>query len=110
MMDVWPITGFGILGIIVAVGVLVVWRIIKDRRSGYPTGDERTQRITGKAATYALHIGMYCTIALVSVNIISREFYGSYAFEEGYALIALLLIYSLSYLGLRFYFDKKGDF
>jgi len=110
MMDGWPITGFGILVIIVSVGVLVVWRIIKDRRSGYPTRDERTQRITGKAATYALYIGMYCTIALLFVNIISREFYGSYAFEEGYALIASLFVYSLSYLGLRLYFDRKGDF
>ena len=110
MMDFWPITSFGILGIIILVGVVGIWMLIKDRRSGYPAKDERTQKITGKAATYALFLGMYSTVALLLVNIISREFYGLYAFEEGYALIASLLIYSLSFLGLRFYFDKKGDF
>ena len=110
MMDFWPITSFGILGIIILVGVVGVWRLIKDRRSGYPAKDERTQKITGKAATYALFLGMYSTVALLLVNIISREFYGLYAFKEGYALVASLLIYSLSFLGLHFYFDRKGDF
>ena len=106
----WPLVTFGITAIGILVGVFVVWRMLEDRKSGFPAKDERTRRITGKAATYALYIGMYSTIVLLFVNIISREFYGSYAFEEGYALIASLLVYSLPYLGLRWYFDRKGDF
>jgi hypothetical protein len=62
------------------------------------------------ACMHAFYIGQYFTIALLAVNIISREFYGSYAFEDGYALIASLLAYSLSLLGLRWYFNRKGDF
>ena len=106
----WPIVSVGIVTMIVLIGVLLVWKIAKDRRSGFPAKDERTQRITGKAATYAFYIGQYFTIALLAINIISKEFYGSYAFEEaGYPLIASMLSYSLSFLGLRLFFNRKGD-
>lgn len=109
-MDLWLITSGGIAAIIVGLGVIFAWIFIKERRSGYPLRDERTQRITGRAATYAFYIGQYFTLALLAVNIISREFYGSYAFEEGYALIVSLLSYSLSFIGLRLFFNRKGDF
>jgi len=107
----WIAMSFGIITVIVLIGILFTWRILKDRRSGFPAKDERTQRITGKASTYALLIGQYFTIALLFVNIISREFYGSFFFssETGYALIASLLISSLSFIGLRLYFNRKGD-
>lgn len=108
-MDLWVITSGGIAAIIIGLGVIIAWIPIKEKRSGYPLQDERTQRITGKAATYALYIGMYSTIALLFVNIISREFYGSYAFEEGYALIVSLLSYSLSFIVLRLFFNRRGD-
>jgi hypothetical protein len=108
-MDLWVITSGGIAAIIIGLGVIFTWMFIKERRSGYPLRDERTQKITGKAATYALYIGMYFTIALLFVNMISREFFGSYAFEEGYALIASLLSYSLSFGGLRLFFNRRGD-
>lgn len=111
MMDLsWPVMNVAILAVIVLIGVLLVWRIVRDRRLGFPSQDERTQRINGKAATYAIDIGGYFTIALLAVNIINQELYDSPAFESGYALIASLLAYSLSFLGLRLYFNRKGDF
>ncbi|MDH5439124.1 MAG: DUF2178 domain-containing protein [Candidatus Bathyarchaeota archaeon] len=106
----WPLASIGILATIIILGVLIVWRILKDRRSGFPRADERTQRVTGKAATYAMYIGMYSTIALVFVNLMYEILYDSPAFEVGYALLASLLVYSLSFIGLRLYFDRKGDF
>lgn len=108
-MDLWLITSGSIAAIIIGLGVIFAWIFIKERRSGYPSQDERTKRITGKAATYAFYIGQYFTLALLAANIISREFYGSYAFEEGYALIASMLSYSLSFGGLRALFNRKGD-
>lgn len=106
----WPIMSGGILVMIVLIGVLMVWRIVKDRRSGFPPADERTQRITGKAATYALLIGTYFTLGLMWMNFINQVFYDSPAWEAGYPLIASVLVYSLSFIGLRLYFDRKGDF
>ena len=109
---VWPITSFGILIIIVLIGVFMVLRLVRERRSGFPAGDERTQKITGKAATIALYIGMYFTLALLLINLIGNELYGthgSFFLEAGYALIASLLVYSISFIAFRWYFGRKAD-
>lgn len=109
-MEFWVTASGGIIVIIIGIAAIIAWISIKEKRSGYPSRDERTERITGKAATYSLYIGMYFTAAILIMNILSREFYGSYAFEEGYALIATLLSYSLSFIVLRFFFNRRGEF
>ena len=108
-MDLWPIASIGIIAVIVSIGVFLIWRVRKDRRSGYPSGDERTQRITGKAATYSLYIGMYFMIALTLIFIVSRELLGYYLFNAGDALVASVLVQSVTWLVLRWYFERKGD-
>lgn len=110
MASSWLVVSIGIPAIIVFVGVFVIWRILKDRRSGFPLKDERTQRVTGTAATYAFYIGLYFTLALMLGNLINLEFLGTPLLETGYALILSLLVNSMTYLGLRAYFDRKGDF
>jgi len=105
----WPLMGVGILAIIVLVGVFVIWRMLKDRRSGFPAKDERTQKVTGMAATYTFYIGSHFMVALMLTNILSQEFLGVPFPEEGYALIAAILVQSLTFLGFRLYFDRKGD-
>jgi len=55
----WILTSWGIVVAIVIIGVMVVWRILEDRKSGFPAQDERTKKITGKAAMYAFSIGNY---------------------------------------------------
>lgn len=110
MASSWLVVSIGIPAIIVFVGVFVMWRILKDRRSGFPLKDERTQRVTGTAATYAFYIGLYFTVALMLGNLLNLEFLGTPLLETGYALILSLLVNSMTYLGLRAYFDRKGDF
>jgi uncharacterized Tic20 family protein len=105
----WPIVSIGIVAMIVLIGVLLVWRIRKDRRSGYPLQDERTQRITGKAATYSLYIGLYFMIALMLVFIVGRELLGYYLFNAGDALVASVLVQSVTLLLLRWYLGRKGE-
>jgi hypothetical protein len=108
----WLIPSYGILLIIILIGIFVVLRLVKERRSGFPAGDERTQKIMGKAATVALYIGMYFTLALLAANLIGNELYGTYGSffpEAGYALIASLLVYSVSFIILRWYFGRKAD-
>jgi hypothetical protein len=111
MMDSYWLVPAGIIAAtIVLIGILVIWKILKDRKAGYPRKDERTQKVNGKAAFYALLIGQYFTLVLLLLNIISLEFYGSPAFEVGYALVASVLVSSLSFIILRLYFERKGDF
>jgi len=106
----WPVVSVGILAIGVLVGVFAIWRMLRDQRSGFPLKDERTQRVTGTAATYAFYIGSYFMIALMLANLLNLEFLGEPLLETGYALVASILVNSLTFLGLRMYFDRKGDF
>jgi uncharacterized membrane protein len=106
----WPVVSLGIAAIIVLLGILLVWKIYKDRKSGFPVRDERTTKITGRAATYALYIGSYFIIALLFILIIGKEFYGLPEIDAGYPLIASLLVFNLTFLGLRWYFNRKSDF
>ncbi len=105
----WSVMSIVILATIVLVGILVIWRKLEDRKSGFPAQDERTKKITGKAATYAFFIGSYFMIALMAVNIINLEFTGSPLLDAGYALVISILVQSLTFLGLRLYFNRKGE-
>ena len=105
----WMIPSFGIVAIIVLVAVLLVWKIYRERKSGFPTQDERTSKITGRAATYSLYIGSYFIIAILFVLIIGREFFGMPEVEAGYPLIAALLVYNVSFLVLRSVLGRKGE-
>ena len=71
--------------------------------------DERTQRITGKAATAALLIGNYFTLALMFMLIFGRELYNLQNVDAGYLLMATLFVYSLSFMVLCWVFGRKGD-
>ena len=105
----WPITSIGIAAVIVLLGIFMVWRIRKDRKSGFPLSDERTQRITGKAATYALYTGSYFTIAFMFLLIFEGELYNLQNVDAGYLLIATLLVYNVSFLVFRWILGRKGD-
>ena len=110
MTDItWTITSIGIAVIIVLLGILLVWRILKDRKAGFPLSDERTQRITGKAATYALYTGSYFTIAFMFLHIFEGELYNLQNVDAGYLLIATLLVYNISFLVFRWILGRKGD-
>ena len=103
----WPVMSMGILVLIVLIGALVLWKTLKDRKSGFPLSDERTQHLNGKAAYYAMFMCQYFIIAYLLVNIVGREFFGMPEIEAGYPMIAALLVSSVSFLVLRLYFDKK---
>ncbi|MCJ7714276.1 DUF2178 domain-containing protein [Candidatus Bathyarchaeota archaeon] len=105
----WIFVSIGILAIIVLIGVLAIWKILKDRRLGFPTKDERTQKITGIAATYAFYIGSYFMLALIFTNILSIEFLGVSILDTGYAIISAILVSNLTFLIVRWHFNRKGD-
>ena len=99
-----------ILATLLLVGSWAIWRRLQDRKSGFPAQDERTSKITGRAATIALYTGSYFILAFLFILIIGKELYGLPEIEAGYPLIASLLVFNLTYLGLRWYFNRKSDF
>ena len=106
----WPVVSVGILATGVLLGVFAIWKILKDRRSGFPLKDERTQKISGTAATYAFYIGSYFMLALMLVSLLNQEFTGVPLLETGYALVISILVQSLTFIGIHAYFNRKGDF
>jgi len=110
MVDLpWPVVSVGILVTIVLLGVLALWKTLRDMRSGFPLKDERTRMVTGRAATYAFYIGSYFMIALMLMNILNMEFRGAPLLDAGYALVISVLVQSLTFIAVRLYFDRKGD-
>ena len=105
----WPVVSGGILVTIVLIGIFAVWRLLKEKRSGFPLKDERTQKITGTGATYAFYIGSYFMLALMGVNLLNQHFTGVPLLETGYALLISVLVQSLSFIGIQTYLHMKGD-
>ena len=105
----WSIITIGILVLLVLVGVFVLWKALKDKKSGFLLSDERTQKLNGKAAYYAMFICQYFILAYVWVIFIGKEFFGMPEIEAGYPMIATLLVSALSFLVLRAYFGRKGE-
>lgn len=105
----WSIVSMGILALIVLIGALALWKRLKDKKSGLPLVDERTQKLNGKAAYYAMFMCQYFIVAYLLVNIVGREFFGMPEIEAGYPMIAAVLVSSVSFLVLRWHFGRKGE-
>jgi len=106
----WLVVSGGILGTIVLIGIFVFWKMLKDRKSGFPQKDERTQKISGTAATYAFYIGTYFMLVLMLVSLLNQELTGAPLLEAGYALVISVLMQSLIFAGIQAYLNRKGDF
>jgi len=110
LMDLTQLIPVGaIAAIVVLVGVVVVWKMVRDRKSGYPIQDERTQKINGKAALYSLLIGVYFMLGLLWVLLIGEMLLDYAVLDAMPALIMSSLVFSLSFIGLRWYLSRKGD-
>jgi hypothetical protein len=105
----WLIPSGGILALIILIGILVLWKMLKEKKSGFPLADERTQRLNWKAGYYAMFMGQYFILAYLWVTIVGREFFGMPEIEAGYPMIAALLASSVFFLVLRWHFGRKGE-
>jgi hypothetical protein len=106
---IWPIVSIGNIALIIIIGALVLRKMLKEKKSGFPLADERTQKLNGKAAYYAMFICQYFILAYLWVIFIGKEFFGMPEIEAGYPLIAALLVSALSFIVLRSYFGRKGE-
>lgn len=105
----WPIVSMGILALMILIGALVIWKTLKDKKSGFPLADERTRKLNWRAAYYAMFMCQYFIVAYLLVNMVGREFFGMSEIEAGYPMIAALLVSSVSFLVLRWHFGRKGE-
>ena len=98
-----------IAALAVIIGAITIWRTRRERKAGFPRSAERTSKITGKAAFYSLYIGLFFMIAILLTLVVGKEFFQFPDLDAMPALNASLLVFSLSFLVLRWYFNRKGD-
>jgi uncharacterized membrane protein len=103
----WFMVSGIILITIIILGVFLIWRMIRELRSGFPLTDERTRLIRGKAATFAFYIGSYFMIALMFANLLSLEYRGNPILDTGYALVTSILVQSLTYIVFHTYYNRE---
>ena len=96
-----------IAAIIIIVGVLMLWGIVKRRRSVLPVTDERTRRAGERAAFFALLIGQYFNLGLLWVLFLGPKFLSLPEIEAIPALIASLLVSCILFLVLTWFFCRK---
>lgn len=105
----WPIILILNAVLVVLVGVLVLWKIHKEKKSGYPIKDERTIKISGKAATGTYYISLAFMISLALFMIFGTEFLALPELDAGWAIIAIMLVMGISNALLQWYYNRKGD-
>ena len=89
---VWPIILILNAVLVLLVGVFVLWKLHKDRKSGYPIKDERTIKISGKAAIGTYWISLAFMISLALFIIFGTEFLDLPELDAGWAIIAVMLV------------------
>ena len=105
----WPIILIVNAILVILVGVFVLWRLHRDRKSGYPTKDERTIKISGKAAIGTYYISLAFMISLALFIIFGTEFLALPDLDAGWAIIAIMLVSGFSNALLNWYYSRKGD-
>ena len=106
----WPIILIVNALLIVLLGIFVIWKIQRDRKSGYPMKDERTSKIQGKAAIGTYYITLAFMISMLVLIIVGNEFLNLPELDAGWAVIAIMLVLGISFGLLSWYYAKKGDF
>ena len=106
---VWPTILILNAVLVVFIGVLVLWKIHRDKKAGYPTQDERTLKISGKASIGTYYITIIFMISLTLFNIFGTEFLDLPELDAGWAIIAIMLVMGFSNALLSWYYSRKGD-
>jgi uncharacterized membrane protein len=106
---VWPVILIVNAVLVVLVGLLFVWKVQKEKKSGYPVNDERTMKINGKAAIGTYYINLAFMVSLALFIIFGTECFDLPEPDAGWAIIAIMLVSGISYGLLTLYYSRKGD-
>ena len=105
----WPIILIVNAVLVLLVGVFVIWKLHREKKSGYPLNDERTLKISGRAAIGTYYISVAFMVTLLLFIIFGTEFLDLPELEAGWAVIAVMLVTGFSYGLLSWYYSRKGD-
>jgi hypothetical protein len=99
-----------IIPIMLVIGAIY---LLKDRiqnlRAGLPSADERSRKLHWKAGAYSYYAAIYIAIGTMWYNIIFAENLGFPELNTGQVVATIVLLSSIIWFGLQFYFLRKGD-
>lgn len=99
-----------IIPIMLVIGAVY---LLKDRiqnlRAGLPSADERSRKLHWKAGAYSYYAAIYIAIGTMWYNIIFAENLGFPELNTGQVVATIVLLSSIIWFGLQFYFLRKGD-
>ena len=90
----WPVIMVLVASLAVIIGI-TIWKTHRERKLGFPRSDERTQRITGKAAFYSLYIGLFFMVAVLLTLLVGKEFFGFPDLDAMPALNSSIIVFSV---------------
>ena len=106
----WPVILIVNAVLVIVVGVFVLWKSHRDRKSGYPTNDERTNKIRGQAAIGTYWINLVFMVSLALFIIFGTEFLDLPDLDAGWAIIAIMLVSGISNALLSWYYSRKATY
>jgi hypothetical protein len=107
--DMWLVATVCTALIIVSIAFLWFRKTITELRSGTPIKDERTRYVEGRAAYFALCTGLAFLVALELYDVIATELGGFPMLSAGYTVVASIILFGGTYLGMRLYLNRAGE-
>jgi uncharacterized membrane protein len=95
--------------LIVAIGAYSLWRVVKERKSGFALRDERTAKIQGRASTVAFSLGSWYLILLNFYNMYRIEFQGLDELGSMPVINSAVILMGVTHIALLIYFNRKED-
>jgi ABC-type transport system involved in multi-copper enzyme maturation permease subunit len=99
-----------LLVLLIVVGTsIILLKNAKEIKIGLPVGDELTKKTTWKAGYYTYLFSVWVAISLLWYNILVPERFGVPELSVEQVIGILVLLPGAFFIGLAFYFNKKGD-
>jgi len=99
-----------LLVILIVVGTsIILLKNAKEIKIGLSVGDELTEKTTWKAGYYTYLFSVWVAISLLWYNILVPERFGVPELSVEQVIGILVLLPGAFFIGLAFYFNKKGD-
>lgn len=99
-----------LLVLLIVVGTsIILLKNAKEIKIGLSAGDELTEKTTWKAGYYTYLFSVWVAISLLWYNILVPERFGVPELSVEQVIGILVLLPGAFFIGLAFYFNKKGD-
>ncbi|KAF5424167.1 MAG: hypothetical protein C5S44_02220 [Candidatus Methanocomedens sp.] len=99
-----------LLVLLIVVGTsIILLKNAKEIKIGLSVGDELTEKTTWKAGYYTYLFSVWVAISLLWYNILVPERFGVPELSVEQVIGILVLLPGAFFIGLAFYFNKKGD-